>query len=340
MFKKLLLMLTLFMWVNTMLTFADYNNIDEWWLNLNLSDTSSSDGGAIQPSTQNVKSQYDVLKQVLSPIWWSVFYDVSKISIFLLNRNEVYKALWANNQANKNFFTQLMWWTDGKSFAVIDKAVKVKASSIILALILITIFGYSLWMAPITWEALWGGWNLSRWHNQQAQNMWGWMGSWMWGWMWMQNSNSGMGQQTQWQQQGWTITLWALITKLQEMMKLTNQDPTIAKLAKQNLWVLAGMLVLTISLWTAIFDAAITQLANLKPLYYFISSMVVVIIFFGVIYMYVKIVFGKLAKFVTNTEEVTANSLFSDLLIKWIGGALVIWLIGGALWILTALVVS
>ncbi len=347
MVKKLLLMLTLFMWAGTAFA-TNCNGLNLWsvWWDLNLDSDSNALGGSSisqKPNPQDVKAQYDVLKQVLSPIWWSVFYDTAKIINFVIYNNEIYNILWADKVVNKNFFTQIMWWADGRSFARIDWQLHIKAWAIILALLLIWIFGYSLWMTPVWGEMIWwwkGTWS-NRWQQWMSWQQWmNWMGWQQWmGWMNWINWMNWMGWQ-QSQSSGWTITLWVLITKLQEMMKLTNQDPTIAKLAKQNLYALGWMLVLTISLATATFDSAITQLMNLKPLYYFISASFVLIVFFSVLYMYVKIVFSKLAKFTTNTEEVSPNSLFSDLLLKGIGGALMIWLIGGAIWVLTTLIVA
>ena len=124
------------------------------------------------------------------------------------------------------------------------------------------------------------------------------------------------------------------------MAKLNNQDPTIAKLAKNTLFALFGALAFTVTIGTMSFDYAISVLSNLRPLYYFILTSLVVVAYFFIISAYVRVAFIKLAKFATNTEEISPDTLMTDLLVKGILGAIIVGLIGGALGIFASLIVA
>ena len=99
-----------------------------------------------------MQAQYSILKQLLAPFGWSVFYDYAKIAIFLFHNEEVYKALGGGSDVNKNLFTQLMGGENHKSMWDITKGMGVKVDVVILALVLTMLFIYTLINTPITGE--------------------------------------------------------------------------------------------------------------------------------------------------------------------------------------------
>jgi ABC-type Na+ efflux pump permease subunit len=98
---------------------------------------------------------------------------------------------------------------------------------------------------------------------------------------------------------------------------MAQQDPTIAKLAKQSLLFLTALLVFTMIMATMTFDYALTQASNLTPMAYIPLSIILFLAFTYLLVLYVKIAFARLGRFVSNTEEeISPNEIIGDLMMK------------------------
>jgi len=136
------------------------------------------------------------------------------------------------------------------------------------------------------------------------------------------------------------IKLWDIIVKLNDMAKMTAQDPNIAKLAwtlKITLLVLLGM---GIAVLTATLEGAYMFLSNLKPLYYMLFAFWLLALFFFAIIVYVKWSFKKLARFVANTDEFTSENLVTEIVIKSIPWLVILGLVWAWVAIIAMLIVA
>ena len=327
-----ILSLTSLFWTIGLATTVHAEDVNiNWILNEASNSSSSLEVWLSKPSELNqsqVEAQYSILKQFLSPFGWWVAYDTAKSVIFLFNAKQVRSAI---GDTTADFFTMLRWGANHMSMYSIAENVWIKPFVILTWLALVFLIMYLLINTKVG-EAVWW-WNTNtRQTGQGTAWMWmNWMGPGMWGPTNTSADKSG----------DWIITLWELTSKLNELRKVAQQDPTIAKLAKQSLLFLTALLVFTMIMATMTFDYALTQASNLTPMAYIPLSIILFLAFTYLLVLYVKIAFARLGRFVSNTEEeISPNEIIGDLMMKGFLWMFAIGAIGGLIWIIVKLITS